>query len=337
MFNKLLHLYKKNTEKTPLEDYTTELFVGILQNNEKFLEDFCRIYLELKGEHFRVRSQGKFSLKNHPDCIVDIVIQAQAENEICFIENKVNSKEGYKQLDRYGLVLDKYKERGFNTKLVYCTKNVEPKDRNDHDFLQTKWYKIASFCKKYADDKLISLFINFLNHNGMNTDMTLRSVDLVAMENFARVLHIIEETLGRVKPKFEETFGKCTNNTSYKSFKDQINTHNRFCFFRENILKSGGYSEVLLGLHLSGKMYVQIFVHKDHQKFSSFVKEFETVAEIGFSKSNWGARVYLEQNLASFVNNANSEVEIEKWYISAFEEFKKFIDKNADKFDWGCK
>ena len=35
MFTNLLQLFKKNINKTPLEDFTTELLVGVLESDEE--------------------------------------------------------------------------------------------------------------------------------------------------------------------------------------------------------------------------------------------------------------------------------------------------------------
>lgn len=335
MFDRLLHICKHNKEKTPLEDFTTALFCGILENCSSFRTDFFKNFLKLEKNNFTVKYQKKYNLENYDNCIIDMVIES-SDKEICFIENKVNSKEGHLQLHRYSLVLDKFKEQGFKTKLVYCTKRDEPKDISEHNFLQIKWYEIANFCKSYKENKLIHLFIEFLNHHNMNKDMTLRPLDLVSMENFSRVFDMIETMLDRVKPAFEKEFGDCANRTSLSSLKRQIQGHNRFCFYKETFLKGNGYSEVLFGLKLSGKIYIQIFIRKEHTKYSAFIEKFSNYKEkeIGFGTSEWGASIYLEQNLSFYLNNENSEIEIEKWYRDAFKKLKEITEDTTDKFNW---
>ena len=42
IYNRLLELYKKNraSEKTPLEDFITEILVGVLENDNELLDSF---------------------------------------------------------------------------------------------------------------------------------------------------------------------------------------------------------------------------------------------------------------------------------------------------------
>ena len=101
VFNRLLSLYKKNKDsnKTPLEDFNTEILVGILQRDSKLLDSFVNNILKIDGTGFSIESQVKYTLDNDINCIIDMVVSN--EENICFIENKVNSSEGERQLERY--------------------------------------------------------------------------------------------------------------------------------------------------------------------------------------------------------------------------------------------
>ena len=123
IYNRLLELYKKNraSEKTPLEDFITEILVGVLENDNELLDSFVNNILEIEGTGFSIESQVKYNLDNDINCIIDIVVRN--DENICFIENKVHSSEGERQLERYSKVLNEiHSFQGKNMFLRYCTK-----------------------------------------------------------------------------------------------------------------------------------------------------------------------------------------------------------------------
>lgn len=127
MFNNLYKLYKKSaTDRTPLEDYNTECFSELLQFYPSILNSFVE-FLNLPEGNYKVFTQSKYNLSNDPNCIIDMVLES--ESVICFIENKVNSKEGWEQLTSYGKVLDSFKKK--QTYLKYCTKHLDEWLRNN--------------------------------------------------------------------------------------------------------------------------------------------------------------------------------------------------------------
>lgn len=101
----LLNLYSRQStaSKTPLEDFTTEIFASILSKDDQLLNCFMNTVLKIDGEQFKIKTQQKYDLQDDRDCIVDVVIYN--ESTICFLENKVNSYEGHGQLERYKSVL----------------------------------------------------------------------------------------------------------------------------------------------------------------------------------------------------------------------------------------
>lgn len=94
VFNRLLSLYKKNEDsnKTPLEDSTTEILVGILEKDSDLLDNFVNNILKIDGTGFSIESQVKYNLEDDINCIIDIVLSN--EESICFIENKSIHQKG---------------------------------------------------------------------------------------------------------------------------------------------------------------------------------------------------------------------------------------------------
>jgi len=110
LFNSLIKLYSSHQLKTPLEDFTTEIFVNILQDNEIISSSFIRDVMKIQGDGFSISSQECFSYikNNRKFCKIDIVFKN--EDSICFLENKVHSEEGFEQLFSYCEVLDELKQ-----------------------------------------------------------------------------------------------------------------------------------------------------------------------------------------------------------------------------------
>ena len=344
MFNKLFNLYEKNNKQKPLEDFTTELFLGVLQNNPKLFNTFCWEVLGLKSEIFSVDSQVRFTLPDDdPNCIVDIVIKGknrgEGNSEICFIENKVNSKEGYRQLERYSRVLNE-QFPDHNTKLVYCTKYEEKKDTSkyeQHNFQQFKWHHIAAHCKKYEDDNLVKLFIDFLNRQDMAMDMNITATDLLTMHNFSRVYRMIHEYLKRVEHEFVKLFGEKKNDSQYtKHFRNHLEEHNRICIYNENALEGKGFSEVLYAFGLDGRLAMNIYVHNEAEQYHTFEEAIKNYKESGLGTVHFdhGSSIYIHKNIGDFINNSNAESEIENWFLDAFQLLHQFRIDTSKTLKW---
>ncbi|MFB4167357.1 PD-(D/E)XK nuclease family protein [Virgibacillus sp. JSM 102003] len=142
----LLNLYSRHSTafKTPLEDFTTEIFASILLKDDQLLNSFMNDVLKIDGEQFKIKTQQQYELEDEQDCIIDIVIYN--ESTICFLENKVNSREGYRQLERYKSVLNSL-EGQRKVFLRYCTKYYDLKEISGVDFCQIRWRDVYLFLK----------------------------------------------------------------------------------------------------------------------------------------------------------------------------------------------
>lgn len=333
MLNKLFRLYERSPKNTPLEDFTTEALVGVLNNSKALKRKFCNEFIGFKSRYYTIRSQRRYSLEDHQNCIVDIVIEG--DKEICFIENKVNSKEGYMQLERYSLVLDEYENRDYNTKLVYITKRSEPKEINKHSFKQYKWYYIARFLKEHSSEQLTNLFLEFLKENKMAQELKLTSTDFVAIENFGRVFLFMYEHIDRLKGTFESKFGKIKDSRKGDQLKSQCERHDRFCIYSENVVSGKGWSEILYGFEFRGVMIVQIYIDADNESYASFKKKIDSQNEMHVEHCNGdGSVIYLEKNLGEYLNDDNSDTKIEEWFFESFQKIDDFKQETKDCINW---
>lgn len=332
MFTKLLQLFKKNIKKTPLEDFTTELLVGVLESDEELRIKFLKDFLNIDSDYCRINTQRPFILAGYPDCIIDVLIEGH--REICFIENKVNSKEGENQLMRYSKVLSKYESDGFKTKLIYCTKNLEPKKYTAHNFKQITWRDIADFFSQNSNSSIANLFIKYLNENNMSEDMTIYSKDLITMENFSRVHNLIYQNIENVKLDFYTKFGKENINDHRHTLKGQLLQYNRIGLIKSPVINSTKESVLLYGFDFSGKLLVQMFLDKNHVNYETFKKISKDVDGFDSLETINGISLISTENLGQFINDENSQDKIKEWFIEKFNQVVKFRDKTKTEIDW---
>lgn len=333
MLNNIYRLFLQSTNKSPLEDFTTESFVGILNFDECLLNDFCVLFLGLEKESFIIKSQVKFSLINDVDCIVDIVIES--ENQICFIENKVNSKEGFRQLERYCKVLNIRKSEGKKTFLFYCTKKNEKKEISDHSFKQFRWFELAKFLANHPSENAIKEdFLKFIKLKKMSQDLTLTAKNTFVIENLFEAIELIDGHLERVKPIFIQTFDK--NRKINDGFSTaQIIKHKRLIYFFKEVLGSNGWSEVKFGFQLTSlKIYCGIWVDKKNSDYSNLKKHIlndKSKFEILDKQNGFG--IELSESLAKYINVKDADDKILNWYKDSFKELAQVIE-NTKMLNW---
>ena len=128
---------------------------------------------------------------DRPDCIIDLLLVG--ENNICFIENKVNSGEGWEQLDIYCEALTVH-FGDIEKHLVYCTKFTDHKKIAEHNFKQIRWYQIADILEKYKlDDPYLHNYHNFLNHHNMAQKNSFSPEMIIAMKNIKEVAETLTQ------------------------------------------------------------------------------------------------------------------------------------------------
>lgn len=344
LLNRLLKLYKTHSTKTPLEDFTTEAFVGVLNLDKELKESFIKDFLKLPNDNYILDTQVRYPLENDIDCIIDIVLQG--DNTICFIENKVDSTEGYRQLERYSLVLDQFKKEGKQTKLVYCTKNYDPKEEQKykHNFLYTRWHKIADFIKQQnRDTQLPFEFLNFLNKNKMSQDLTLTALDYITANNLISTISKFNDYIDRVEPIFLRYF--TIENNKNKSVNLSVNKlieHHRIIYIASNIIESQKYSDIKYGFLLGEETvlaYTGIWVDKNNPGYDRFLKIINLLKEnqlYSIDTISAGSYIELKKDLSIFLNNEKAEQELKDWYEGSFKLLADFI-KASPEMKWKIK
>jgi len=325
IFSRLLQLYRTNSCKTPLEDFTTEILVGILSQNDELLDAFVNEILKIEGHGFTISSQEHFlSDEGIQNCKVDIIIRK--EGMLCLLENKVNSSEGFEQLSRYGKVLDKYKV-DYQTHLRYCTKYYDYKAIEEHGFVQFRWPDVTRFLKKHNNSELIQEYLYFLKDHHMDNNTTFSAIDIIALENLNPLIQRMEVYLQKIKPSFEKHFGKCKDVSNFRQIKD----HSRFIFIKESPF-GNGYNELGVGFDFKGtvSLHVWIWCGKQNNKIGLLKDIFST--QTIFETNNIDL-ISLKKPLSDFISSDNIEIEIEQWFINSFKTVKDFA-ASTPELDW---
>lgn len=333
MINQLFNLYRRHSSKTPLEDFTTEAFIGVLGLNEDIKKDFLNKLLGLPEGDYQIRTQVRYELAKFPNCIVDVVIES--ETLLCFIENKVNSTEGHEQIKRYGLVLDSFKKNGKETKLVYCTKYHDPKNFKGHRFQQIRWYEVSQLLLGSPNDQIVADLLKFLRRHKMAQRMTFGTESFMALQNMQDTIHLVNEYLDSVKPVFEEHFGAKNKLSDYRTI-SQVLKHNRLIYLFKDVLPHGGWSEIIYGFRFdTPAVFTSIYVDKKNGAYEVFVEEIGTMLEKGFliSSHEYGTSIRLELDISRFLNDDGAEEEIAEWFKDSFRKFEDMMS-SCKKLDW---
>ncbi|MCZ4410530.1 PD-(D/E)XK nuclease family protein [Cryomorphaceae bacterium 1068] len=338
MFSKLYMLYaKRNSNRTPLEDFNTECFAGVLNMSPGILDSFID-FLELSRGEYKVTTQAHYSLAETSNCIIDMVLES--ESTVCFIENKVNSKEGWEQLDRYTQVLNKYYANAElknkkNIHLKYCTKNVDIKQRAEFEFSQFRWFQIGKLlAENHNDDALASNYLNFLQQNGMAIDPSISTDTVVTLKNFRNTYDTMEYHIEESAKNFKNAFPKAKLAKRHKTDRrNDLEAKNRISNSIPYPLKDTSVnSEILYSIDFDEvQLQSQIWLSKDHPQIVKVLELAEKSKLFEFIQNyDIGLGLRNRQPLYTFIENENSDKEIKQWFKESFEKIRKFIEMTPE-------
>lgn len=337
IYERLLSLYSKSGggNKTPLEDFTTELLVGTLENDKELLDKYVNDVLKVDGAGFSIKSQCRYCLEDDINCIVDIV--TENDEHVCFVENKVNSCEGERQLERYTKVLSNInKEQGKQIHLRYCTKYYDQKDNNFNiDFRQFRWCDIYKYLEQFSDDnKLIDEFLIFLRGEDMASAGTFSYEDLMTMKTIYSTIAKMDECLDNIKPKLTETFGKPYERDFERA--KQIPCFNAYNMWSEKIV-GDGYSTIVVGFFFHdgeesvGLPFVQVSlkISSNNGKYEAFkmkIDEADEIFDTNYSTSN-DFEYAFEKPLSDFISSGKQIEDICEWFEDKLKKIKDFVSE----------
>lgn len=330
MLTDLYNLFRKsNASSTPLEDFTTECFAGVLSHHTNVLDTFAE-WLRLPKERYKVRTQVRYALENDQNCIVDMVLESAGC--ICFIEVKVHSKEGWRQLERYSNVLDGIiKKEKF---LIYCTKFIDAKTVSGHNFKQFRWTDIATLLSKsYNEIPLVKDFIHYLKVHDMAQDYDLTTNTVITMQHFMKTYTAIEYHIQQAIPAFNSLFPSAR--LEKENSLNKIGEFDRIGRVAKRItLDKHNYSEILYCIHLTTvKMQTQMWFSNTHPQVHQLRKLVEKHAVLKYWQDENGLGIFMDCKLYPFIEDKNADDKIKEWFYGSFQVFQSFIVENED-VDW---
>lgn len=340
MFHQLFRLCRRSpldkissSGKTPIEDFITYSFAGLLNDNKDLKEHFLYSTLKLPKLCYTIYSQRKYDLEGGKYCKIDLVFENTEEKIICFVENKVDSKEGEDQLKRYAKILDSFEYKEYDTYLVYCTKNYDPKQLKSHSFNYIRWYDIADILNNYPNKFLICQFYNFLKSNKMAQKHTLNNSDVATMRNMASTLEFLNECLDQAKPIFTKKF-KPPNKVELNR---QLRDWNRWIYSIKRIVDESD-SDMNYGFYFDEpRIYVGMyFGYSDKPYYNSIYSKASKMSDEFSYVSNDDDKIiiYREKFISNLADNPKAISEIKEWFKESFEIFENFIVSSKHEIPW---
>lgn len=337
IFTRLLKLYKNNSDKTPKEDFTTEIFVGILEKDSELLDDYVNNFLNIEGIGFEVFSQSYYTLDTPSDCRIDMVIENG--HKLIFIENKVDSIEGNGQLEKYSNYLKQIEDKECH--LFYCTKVIEEKDIKFPKFSQFIWKDIYHYYKNAnIETELMIEFLEFLEEEDIVMNKKFNFTDMVVMENMvetiAKMDEVLNETSKHLKSKLE--IG-CIKHSARST---QIGRNHMYSTYTHKILKGNGYSDVSANFnfnkdeyevpHLELKLYIDT-KSEYLDKFKKAVNDEILGDELeGYVYDN-GVTIWIAEPIQDFLSSETQVEDMKFWFKKQIEIMAKFKNETPD-FGW---
>jgi len=350
--------YRPREDITPIENFITELFCGILEKVPAFKEMVLKyIFKKLNGDPLIVDLDWKiftqFYLGKHG--IADIAFKNN--NEILLIEHKVDSFPEDDQLENYHKYLDKNNGVG----LILLTKrySIDYKKKNEYKspFQVIFWHEIVDEMEKIIKEnklkepelRYLKDFYYFLEEEGMRMKKTFEPIDFITMQNARSVFELMDKIIeGSAKKELKNlikprklTEGPRTQLRDYGRYiywgylnKDE-DIEIIIGFFIEQDKES---FNIFFGEDISQKGYPIAYISiggdpnaKDRKRIISFCEEFAEKNEkwkiLNNKSSKWWDIVFCSLSLKDLVSKDHIK-EINNWWIERIDELKEFLKDN---------
>lgn len=127
LLNRLIKIYRSSNQlNTPLENFTTESLVGVLEEDSILLDDFVNKVLKIHGQGFKIESQKRY-IHQSENRYIDVLIHNH--ETLCFIENKVDSDIREDQLKIYDKILEEISKKSekkvfFTSLYTFCRRGL---------------------------------------------------------------------------------------------------------------------------------------------------------------------------------------------------------------------
>ncbi|WP_462410583.1 PD-(D/E)XK nuclease family protein [Neobacillus sp. Marseille-QA0830] len=344
-FQRMYEVVRK-TENDPYEDYLTEMIRPVLEN-PKMLSSFLKRFVDKKLDsidHHKVFTQRTYTkIKDHltdsrPDMV--ITFEEQGIRHIMFIENKLGSGEGDRQLSRYADHLEEQAKMGYHAHLLYITQYYDPKpisllldQTSGSGCQQYQWYEIYHWMKEFEEDLYCQQIMLFMEGFSLNKDRRFTPIDIHSIQNMGRIQSMLDDCLdGRVADTFTSLFGKPKQ---WNTRASQLREAWRYVLYNDQ----SDWKFVGCGLWLTDDDYplVTVFMEVDPrcnrkpnvlQVVQQFCSDHEGWELEGPEDLNSEFRVSYDQSLVTFLSDHDHIESIQTFLISKLQELHELKDKN---------
>ncbi|WP_043931097.1 PD-(D/E)XK nuclease family protein [Bacillus sp. EB01] len=347
-FTRLYDLVR-NSERHRIEDYLTEIISPILEEKGKLLSFLC----EMAGLDFpsvsnvEVYTQKTYSKLGHhdmdsrPDLVITFNVGKQ--QHLLFLENKVDSREGSGQLQRYADQLMWHKQQGYFPHLMYITKLYEQKSdisimglNLENCFYQKRWYEVYKWLSQFGTDMYCKQVLTYMEELNLNKSRKFSLIDVYAIQNAQRLQTMLDEVLdGKVTGKFTEAFGKpkqwshrttqLRNNNLYVIINDQSDWKFVGCGFDFDYGEE--YPEVTV--------FIEVQANCKHKKetleaIKHFCENNEDWKYQAPSDNNATAFGYTTKSIVEFLSEEDHIESIQNYLVGKLEELKELKEANPE-------
>lgn len=349
LFLKLFR-YRERKDRSPEEDFMTELLAYILKNHTEvllsLLIEFNVIESNLDISNLYVDTQYTIKDKeNGYGSRPDIIIKFKDYNKnqyFILIENKIDSKEGTNQLSRYFSFLEEQSKNGKIATLIYLTKNYDSKEFNEDmlegpynqvKFIQIRWWQLYQILKKYQEVEIIGETLKFMKERGLSMSRRFSIMDINALMSINRIKEMLLESLsGPVEDKYNLVTGTKYSITSADS---ELRNTGRYIYMSNQ----KEWFWIGIGYWIGGKLInegypdLRVIVgikpyHEERENVINAFKEFSYSNKLwpnfGLEyEQNWGG-IWRKISLKEFVSGDDHIEEIQQWFLEGLKDIEEF-------------
>lgn len=346
LFTKLFR-YRERENRSPEEDFMTELIAYIFQNHRNimmsFLQEFGIMHDGIDIESIMVSTQ--YTL-NNSESRPDIAIRlrdASGKQSIIFVENKINATEGPNQLQRYFSYLsEKNQNNMFSCHLIYITKGYDSKENlnllsnRGVNFIQLRWWQVFQILKPYEGIEVIKEILKFMKERGLSMSRKFTAYDISTLMNMNRVREMVQESLSG---KVEETFYKISGlKYSMPSAESQLRTTGRYIYMGNQ----DDWFWIGIGYWFEGKVvdaeYPDIGVvvgvkpyHSQRKLITNVISEYTATnilwKSFGLTSEDKWAGMWKKISLKEMLSSEDHISSIQDWYMNSLSDVMTFKEK----------
>ena len=345
--------YAPRVGRNPKEDFFTEVFAHLIDQNRELLKEFLGLIREgldderkdqLSDSLLDVDECKRYKLESQIPCSdkrIDLEIKCESKNFCLFIENKLDDKVRAGQLEDY---LEIWKNKQLHPKLtngksgnggvVLITKKNQQKlsdsIKNDSQFLcHLRWGMVHERFKKYCDKKyniktkniggyqeyLLKQFLVFMEVQGMES-IKIKEEDGGNIVRTFKILKWINGLLSEIKEGIEYRYA--IKSVLKRDFGESRYEYKYFPFESSNLRYDLQFDMNINGRELAPTLYI---LYSGNKKGISKKKNRKLIEESLRDGRVWNNNPF-KLNDSDFSNT---------WFYRSFEMNNEFYKKDANQ------